>query len=140
VATAARQFIAASSAPGSQNPSLRPLLAVLARLLTQHLQGQPSWTRWEWIDGILLESAVCASDADCEIWGLAILAEETKGESVEPFTATLRLSPEGTLSEYQLRFGDSRRSLGAVPYGARSRHLVRDNPPDWLFTFGWTAA
>ena len=139
MAESARQSIAATS-PVDRDAFLRQLLSGLACVLTQHLEGQSGWSQWSWIDGILPESAATTADMTCEIWGLAIWSTDGPGEWVEPFAACVRLAPDGSLAEYELTFGDSQRGLGTVPYGARRRHLVRDNPPEWLFTFHWLAA
>jgi hypothetical protein len=142
LASSLRRYIAASSTSSAEDreTSLPYLAAGLARLLGQRLAEQPGWTPWRWIDSILCESASVSPTGECQIWGLAIWADGDSGHWVEPFTATMRLDKADQLSEYLLRFGDARRGLGQVPYGARRGHLVRDYPPEWLYTIAWPAA
>ena len=135
----ARQYSVATS-PVDRDAFLRQLLSGLACLLTEHLEGQSGWSPWSWIDSVIPESVAVTGDMSCEIWGLAIWATDGRGEWVEPFAACVRLAPDGSLAQYELKFGDWERGLGTVPYGARRRHLVRDNAPEWLYTFHWRGA
>ena len=129
--------------PASALSALRAAVSgALARLLCRHLEGEPAWSRWAWVDDVEIESASVTSTKGLEIWGLAIWDDGARAQWVEPFLATLRVAGESQgLAEYRLRFGDTAVGLARKSPRSRQRHLVRDGPPaTWLFTFDSPAA
>lgn len=138
IATSTHEYLEASQAGAvdAQADALTSLSSALARLLQTLLEGQPGWSRWAWVDDIEFQTATVLSRTLLEVWGLAWWADGGGGQWMEPFTATLRVADGSTkLAEYHVCFADAVTGLGGKSPRSRRRHLVRDNPPAWLFTF-----
>ena len=133
-----QEYLEASQAGAvdAQANASRSLSSALARLLQTLLEGQPGWSRWAWVDDIELQTVTVPSQTLLEVWGLAWWADGGGDQWTEPFTATLRIETGSTkLTEYHLCFADAVTGLGGKSPRSRRRHLVRDNPPVWLFRF-----
>jgi hypothetical protein len=112
--------------------ALRWTYEVLARLLSEVLEGTDGWTRWSWIDDIIPVNEEILPN-ELRIDGLVTWSQSDRDMWVEPFFALLLQNSDSV--RYELRFGDAEKGLAQIPYGAHRSHIYPRRPDHWLFVF-----
>jgi hypothetical protein len=111
------------------------LASAAAALLETSVIGDDRWSKFLWIDDILVDRMDRIGRDTVRISGLVIIGDERR-QWVEPFLGTLTASQtDRRLAGYRLRFGDASVGFLKVEYDARRPDSWPDTA-EWLFDIG----
>jgi hypothetical protein len=110
----------------------RWLAAVVAALTGMLLDREEAWSRYWWVDSLLVEAIERTSPLAVEISGDLIWGDE-RNQWVEPFHGRISLGSQSDVApSYEFRVGNAAMGLQKRAYGARERR--EPVLTDWVFT------
>ncbi|TMG55541.1 MAG: hypothetical protein E6H87_14295 [Chloroflexi bacterium] len=112
----------------------RRLSNIVAGLTGAHLQDEPAWSRYWWVDDLLEDSIETIAPLTVEIRGDLVWGDG-RHDWTMPFRGRISLAePADLLASYEFELANAATGLQKVGYSDR-RFEPRTDPTEWLFTF-----
>jgi hypothetical protein len=115
-----------------QREQERWLASVVAALTGLLLEGEEAWSRYWWVDSLLIDAIEKTAPLAVEVSGALIWGDE-RNQWIEPFHGRVSLSSHADVSpSYEFHVGNAATGLQQRAYGTRERR--QPVLTDWLFT------